>query len=140
MSTKSPGLPPRVYVPAVLIVAIVFLGILWYLLRIGFGATGAVLGPSAQATGARNVAVPQSNAVEGGPPSAVAAQLQSLEAEVAAHPNNDVALTQLGDLYLTAGKDAQALDYYKRALRANPHNTAAQAGFQQAQSGLGSGK
>ncbi len=42
------GLPPRVVIPIVAAFAVVFLGIMGYFLRIGFGTTGAAFGPAAQ--------------------------------------------------------------------------------------------
>lgn len=74
--------------------------------------------------------------VEGGPPATVRIQLQELQARIARHPKDDVALTQLGDLYLAVEKYAQAIPYYKRALSANPHNVAAQEGLSEARAGL----
>ena len=131
------GLPPRIYVPIVTVIAVIFLGILAYLVAIGFGVSGSVFGaavkgapPGAQAEqGSRN-------AVEGGPPAPVMAQLAMLQARIAAHPNDDVALTQLADMYLAANKFAQAIPLYRRALKANPHNVAAQTGLAQAQDAL----
>jgi regulator of sirC expression with transglutaminase-like and TPR domain len=41
------GLPPRVVIPIVTVFAVVFLGIMGYFLRIGFGTTGAAFGPTA---------------------------------------------------------------------------------------------
>jgi cytochrome c-type biogenesis protein CcmH/NrfG len=76
------------------------------------------------------------NAVEGGPPAPVVAQLQTLRARIAAHPNDDVALTQLGDMYLAANKFSEAIPLYRRALLANPRNVAAQTGLAQAQDAL----
>ncbi len=43
------GLPPKVVIPIVAFFAVVFLGIMAYFLRIGFGTTGAAFGPQAQA-------------------------------------------------------------------------------------------
>ena len=78
------------------------------------------------------------NAVEGGgPPAAVMLQLQTLRDRIAAHPNDDVALTQLGDMYLASNQFAKAIPFYQRALQANPHNIAAQTGLEQARSSCG---
>ncbi len=45
MSTPPPrGLPPRIYVPILAVVAVLFLGVMGYFLRIGFGETGTALG------------------------------------------------------------------------------------------------
>jgi hypothetical protein len=41
----SVGLPPKVVVPIVVAFAVVFLGIMGYFLRIGFGTTGSAFGP-----------------------------------------------------------------------------------------------
>ncbi len=43
-------------------------------------------------------------------------QLQELRDRIARNPKDDVALTQLGDMYLAVGKYAQAIPYYRRAL------------------------
>ena len=45
------GLPLRVAVPIFVVFAIVFFGVLGYLLRIGFGTTGAAFGPSGTSQG-----------------------------------------------------------------------------------------
>jgi hypothetical protein len=129
------GLPPRIYVPIVAVLAIAFLGVMVYLVGIGFGVTGSVFGKSAPGNGTQ---APSSgtNVQGGGPPAAVMEQVQTLKARVAAHPKDDVALTQLADLYLAANKFEQAIPLYKRALAANPRNVAAQAGLAQAQEDL----
>ncbi len=118
--------------PIVVVIAAIFLSLIGYFLAKGFGAGGSVFG-----NGKTTVAT-QSGAtnVEGGPPPAVLAQLRILRERIAAHPNDDVALTQLGDLYLAANKFAEATPYYRRALRANPNNVAAKTGLEQAQAGL----
>ncbi|MBV8726589.1 MAG: tetratricopeptide repeat protein [Candidatus Eremiobacteraeota bacterium] len=132
-SQPAGGLPARIYLPIVAIFAIVFLGAIAYLLHVAFGSTGSALGPSAASKTTRQVAPPQNIAVEGGPPPAVALQLSELRARIAAHPRDDVALVELGDLYLTVGKFGQAIPLYRRALRVNPSNPAAKSGLQQAQ-------
>jgi hypothetical protein len=38
------GLPARIYLPILLVIAVVFLGTMGYLLRIGFGVTGSPFG------------------------------------------------------------------------------------------------
>jgi cytochrome c-type biogenesis protein CcmH/NrfG len=130
------GLPPRVYVPILAVIAFVFLGTMAYLVAVGFGVTGSVFGKAAPATGANAPRQGSQNAVEGGPPAPVVAQLQTLRARIAAHPNDDVALTQLGDMYLAANRFNEAIPFYQRALRANPHNVAAQTGLAQAREAL----
>jgi len=72
------------------------------------------------------------NVQGGGPPAAVMEQLSTLRARIKAHPRDDVALTELGDMYLTVGKYDQAIPLYQRALAANPKNVAAQTGLSEA--------
>lgn len=116
--------------------ALAFLAVMAYLIAVGFGVTGSVFGKAAKATSAVPARQGSQTAVEGGPPAAVVEQLKSLRARVAAHPNDDVALTQLGDMYLAAGRYPDAIPFYLRALRANPHNVAAQAGLSEARDAL----
>jgi len=131
--TPAGGLPARIYLPIVAVFAIVFLAAIGYLLRVAFGSTGSALGPSANdAQTSRKIAQPQNIEVGGGPPPAVVIQLSELRARIATHPRDDVALVELGDLYLTVGKYAQAIPLYERALRVNPSNPAAQSGLEQA--------
>lgn len=115
-----------------------FLCIMGYLVADGFGVTGSVFGKAV--TTPRAGETPQQgsqNDVEGGPPAPVAAELRTLRARIAAHPNDDVALAQLGDMYLASNHFAEAIPFYERALRANPRNVAAQAGLAQARQALG---
>jgi len=136
-ASPAHGLPPRIYLPIVIAIAVVFLSVMAYLLRIGFGVTGTALGPFAQAVGtAPSATVPSNVSVGGGPPAAVRAELQNLRNQIARNPNDDVALVQLGDLFLAANKFREAVPLYKRALKANPNNAAARAGLQEAQSAL----
>ena len=131
------GLPPRIYVPIVAVLAIAFLGVMLYLVGVGFGVTGSVFGKAAPANGTQaQSASSETNVQGGGPPAAVMEQLQTLRARVASHPKDDVALTQLADLYLAANKFQEAIPLYKRALAANPRNVAAQTGLAQAQEDL----
>ncbi|MBD5607147.1 MAG: hypothetical protein IAI48_19000, partial [Candidatus Eremiobacteraeota bacterium] len=44
----SRGLPPRIYLPILVVVALAFLGIVGYFLKVGLGVTGSALGPVAQ--------------------------------------------------------------------------------------------
>jgi cytochrome c-type biogenesis protein CcmH/NrfG len=130
------GLPPRVYVPIAAVFAVVFLLTLAWLVRLGFGTSGGVFGTGTGSPGpaAAQQQQPQTVNVEGGgPPATVRMQLQELRARIARNPKDDVALTQLGDMYLAVGKSAQAIPYYKRALAANPGNVAAKEGLSQAQ-------
>lgn len=117
---------------------VVFLGVMAYLVADGFGVSGTVFGKAGSGTPTTSNAVQQGslNAVEGGPPAPVMAQLSRLRERIATHPNDDVALTQLGDLYLASNHFAQAIPLYRQALKANPHNVAAQTGLAQAQDAL----
>jgi cytochrome c-type biogenesis protein CcmH/NrfG len=131
------GLPPRIYLPILVLIAAIFLGTMAYLVAIGFGVTGSVFGKAG--TSAATAAAERQgsqNRVEGGPPAPVAAALQTLRQRIAAHPNDDVALTQLGDMYLAANKFREAIPFYQRALRVNPQNVAAQTGLAQAREAL----
>jgi hypothetical protein len=70
----SVGLPPKVVVPIVLVFAVVFLGIMGYFLRIGFGTTGAAFGPQAaphEQGDARIAATPVPDAAPTDPPGTV---------------------------------------------------------------------
>lgn len=110
-----------------------------YLVMEGFGVTGSVFGKAAASNGAAALRErPQGaqQSVEGGPPAAVVEQLRGLRRRIAAHPDDDVAITQLGDMYLAAGRFADAIPLYRRALRVNPHNVAASAGLSEARDGL----
>jgi cytochrome c-type biogenesis protein CcmH/NrfG len=133
----SAGLPPRIYLPIVAVIAAFFLGVMAYLVAVGFGVTGSVFGKAAgPQTAAAVVRQGSQDSVEGGPPAPVVAQLQTLRARIATHPNDDVALTQLADMYLAANKFEQAIPFYQRALRVNPRNAAAAMGLAQARDAL----
>ncbi|HEY1727158.1 MAG TPA: hypothetical protein VGG22_02110 [Candidatus Baltobacteraceae bacterium] len=43
----SRGLPPRIYLPILAVVAILFLGVMFYLLNAGFRVTGSAFGTTA---------------------------------------------------------------------------------------------
>jgi hypothetical protein len=134
MNKQERGLPPRIYVPIVAVFAVLFLGVMGYLIAVGFGVTGSVFGKSGNAA---SVSQGSTTSVQGGgPPPAVMEQLTALRARIAAHPNDDVAITQLADEYSAAGKFAQAIPLYQRALKVNPNNVAAQTGLAEAQESL----
>lgn len=136
-SNESGGLPLRTYLPIVFVIGAIFLGAMAYLVADGFGVTGSVFGRASSAQTAQTMPQQGSqNAVEGGPPAPVVAQLRTLRARIAAHPNDDVALTQLADMYLASNHFQEAIPFYERALRANPHNVAAQTGLAQARQAL----
>jgi cytochrome c-type biogenesis protein CcmH/NrfG len=119
------------------VISAIFLCVMAYLVADGFGVTGSVFGKAATSQSAASSAPQGSqNSVEGGPPAPVVAALQTLRRRIAAHPNDDVALTQLGDMYLAANLFDQAIPLYERALRANPKNVAAQTGLAQAKAAL----
>jgi cytochrome c-type biogenesis protein CcmH/NrfG len=133
------GLPPRLALALALPSAAIVLAVMGYFVAVGFGVTGSVFGTGRFGAAAGPPAAGQTTGtgVEGGgPPAAVRAQLSTLRARIAAHPRDDVALTQLGDMYLAAGKYAQAIPYYERALRIAPGNVAAQTGLAEAREAL----
>ena len=137
-------MPARSYLPIVIAFAIAFLTALAYLVRLGFGTSGSLFGSATGTPGPGATALPaQSQAVSvegGGPPAAVRMQLEQLRLRIAQHPRDDVALTELGDMYSTVGKFREAVPLYKRALVANPGNVAAREGLDQAQSALANGQ
>ncbi len=138
MQANAPGgLPPRIYVPIVVVIAAIFLGVMAYLVADGFGVSGSVFGKAVKSQPLRQMDQQGSqDAVEGGPPAPVVAALRTLRARIAAHPNDDVTLTQLGDMYLASNHFSEAIPFYQRALRANPHNVAAETGLAQARAAL----
>ncbi|MDE2480619.1 MAG: tetratricopeptide repeat protein [bacterium] len=130
------GLPPRIYVPIVAVLALGFLWLMYYLLAVGFGVTGSVFGKTANGASIQAQQAATPSVQGGGPPAAVMLQLKTLRERIAAHPNDDVAITQLADMYLAAGKYEAAVPFYERALRVNPRNVAAQTGLEQAREAL----
>ncbi len=148
----SSGLPPRVYLPILLVATLVVVAIVAYFLKIGLGTTGAALGPAAQASAAAadaqatvapgEVEVPQSGgapagapgngvgggsaaaaaAGAGGPPAPVLRMLTDLRDRLARNPRDLSALVGLASLYYDAGKFSQAIPYYRRALAVDPGN------------------
>jgi cytochrome c-type biogenesis protein CcmH/NrfG len=132
------GLPPRIYLPIAAILIAAFLVTMAYLVAQGYGVTGSVFGKAAKPGTVAGASAQQGSQtqVEGGPPAAVVAQLRTLRDRIAAHPRDDVAITQLGDMYLAANRFSEAIPLYKRALAVNPGNVAAQTGLAQAQQAL----
>ena len=128
------GLPARIYLPIVAVIAALFLGIMAYLVTIGYFMPGSVFGKAITSSAAQ--APPTPSVQGGGPPPAVMEQLQTLRARIAAHPNDDVAITQLGDMFLASNQFEKAIPYYRRALKINPSNVAAQTGLEQANEAL----
>ncbi|HTA39530.1 MAG TPA: hypothetical protein VK760_10650 [Candidatus Acidoferrales bacterium] len=130
----SRGLPPRIYIPTLAAIAILFLGVMTYLVYVGFDVNGSVFGKAGKP--AVQAAAPSTNVEGGGPPAAVMLQIKTLRDRIAAHPDDDVAMTQLADMELAVGRFAQAIPLYTQALKVNPHNVAAQTGLEQAKDGL----
>jgi len=128
------GLPPRVYLPILTVSAICVIALIAYFLKIGLGVTGSALGPEAKATALPanaiattapgEVVVPQSGGapVGGAPPAPVLRLLTELRGRIARNPSDLSALVSLAQLYFDAGKFAQALPYYRRALAIDPGN------------------
>jgi tetratricopeptide (TPR) repeat protein len=134
-----------VYLPVVVVVGALFLAGMGWLVHQGFATGGSVFGTGTGASNRTSEIVPTAgppavNVEGGGPPATVRAQLQDLEKRVARNPKDDVALTQLGDMYLAVGKYDSAIPFYKRALRVNPNNVAAQEGLREAQNALKGGQ
>ncbi len=128
------GLPARIYLPILLAIAALFLTLVISFVRTGFGVGGSIFGNGSPTKASLEQQTPS---VEGGgPPAAVMDQIATLRTRIAAHPNDDVALTQLGDMYLTANKFADAIPLYEQALKANPRNVAAQTGLAEARESL----
>jgi cytochrome c-type biogenesis protein CcmH/NrfG len=112
----------------------------WLVLH-GFATGGSVFGTGTGASNRAGETVPTAGppavSVEGGgPPATVRTQLQDLRKRIARNPKDDVALTQLGDMYLAVSKYNEAIPLYKRALAVNPNNVAAQEGLAEAQNAL----
>jgi tetratricopeptide (TPR) repeat protein len=137
------GLPPRIALPILAVVALCILAIIAYFLKIGLGVTGAALGPQAKATvmpaaamptnAPGEVSVPQTGgapvggggpapAQAGGPPAPILRMLTELRGRIARNPGDLSALVSLAQLYFDAGKFSQALPYYRRALAIDPAN------------------
>ena len=123
------------YLPIVAVMSLIFLSIMGYLIAQGFGVSGSVFGKGGKQETTVQSQGSQAN-VEGGPPPAVVEQVKSLRERIAAHPNDDVAITQLADMYLAANKFAEAIPLYRQALKVNRQNVAAQTGLSQAQDAL----
>jgi cytochrome c-type biogenesis protein CcmH/NrfG len=124
-----------VYIPIMAVIAAAFLAGMGYLVHAAFSTGGSVFGASVSGASSQTTpAPPAMNVQGGGPPAAVRTQLADLRARIAKNPKDDVALTQLADMYLAVGKYDDAIPYYKRALAANPNNVAAKEGLSEAES------
>jgi len=62
------------------------------------------------------VAAAATTGTGGNPMGAVFERINTLKAEVERNPNNAEALTQLGTMYMDAGKFPQAIEYFERTL------------------------
>jgi cytochrome c-type biogenesis protein CcmH/NrfG len=128
------GLPPRIYVPIVVVIAFAFLALVGYFLRIGLGTTGAALGPqravAPQTGGANGVGggTPAGSAEEG-PPAPIQRLLVELRGRVQRNPRDTAALGGLARLYAAAGKYDQALPYFRRALAVAPGDPGLRADY-----------
>jgi len=176
------GLPPKTYLPILVVTALAFLGIVGYFLKIGLSVTGSALGPEAklaapaqqgdanlraQGAPAQNLAttapgevtVPQSGGGAGGassvggpsgvgggtpaqgsgggPPAPVQRLLGDLRERIARNPSDLAALIALANLYFDAAKYPQAIAYYRRALALDPANPDARTDYATALHGKG---
>ena len=114
-----------------------------WLVHQGFSTGGSVFGTGTGASSRVTLApqaLPAVSVEGGGPPATVRVQLQELRDRIAKNPKDDVAMTQLGDMFLAVGKYDQAIPLYKRALQVNPGNVAAKEGLSEAQSALKGGE
>jgi len=82
----------------------------------GGNAAGAVAGPNGVGGGT------PVQAGAGGPPAPVMRLLVDLRGRLQKNPNDLAALVSIANLYFDAGKYAQAIPYYKRALALDPAN------------------
>jgi cytochrome c-type biogenesis protein CcmH/NrfG len=135
-TVPSRGLPPRIYIPIVAVIAIVFLGVMAYLVGQGFDVNGSVFGKAGKPPEQAAAAAPNTNVQGGGPPAAVMMKVKTLRDRIAAHPNDDVSMTALADMELSVGRFEQAIPLYTQALKVNPKNVAAQTGLEQARDAL----
>jgi hypothetical protein len=161
----SRGLPPRTYLPILVVTALAFLGVVGYFLKIGLGSTGTALGPIAQqgdanirasaapgevvvppAGGAPGAAAGGPNGVGGGtpaqnpaagPPAPVQRLLVDLRGRLQRNPNDLAALVNLANLYFDAGKYDRAIPYYERALALDPSNPDTRTDYATALHGAG---
>lgn len=125
---------------------IAVLGVIGYFLKIGLGVTGAALGP-AVTQGDANLAAPggpndvgggtPAQAPAGAPPPPVERLLVELRDRVQRNPRDVSALASLGSMYFEAGKFAQALPYYERALALDPNDAAVRTDYAAAFHALG---
>lgn len=141
----------RIAAPILVVFAVVFLGTMGYLLRVGFGTTGAAFGPGVRQQGDANLqatpapiatdppgtfTVPQTGTgpmqggssalpgaqVGGGPPAPVMAEVQGLRARLARNPKDLAALVTMANLEYDAHFYDRAIPYYQRALALDPSN------------------
>ena len=134
-------MPPRISIPIVFVGTVLVLALVLNFLKTGLGVTGAALGPSAMQSAAPSavapmgVAVPQTGVggpngvgggtaapAGGGPPAPIQRLLTELKGRVVRNPQDRSALLGLAQLYADAGKFAQALPYYRRAVALDPRN------------------
>lgn len=145
-------MPPRIYVPIVLVCAVAIIGVVAYFLRIGLGVQGSALGrgaaPASQSSiepvatrAPGEVAIPQTGGAlpnvpggalpghsvggggpAGGPPAPVARLVADLKARIAKNPRDLSALVGLAGLYAEASKFERAESLYARALAIDPDN------------------
>jgi tetratricopeptide (TPR) repeat protein len=163
-SEAARGLPPRVYVPLVLVFGAAVVAVIAYFVHVSFAVQGSALGAGSVAQGAikpvtsrapDEVAMPQSggapdaggalpgqnvgggSAAEGGPPAEVVRLLATLNARLKRNPNDVDALAGLGGLYAEANMFAKAAPYYARAVAIDPQNAQTRTAYAVALHGSG---
>jgi tetratricopeptide (TPR) repeat protein len=163
-SEAARGLPPRVYVPLVLLFGAAVIAVIAYFVHVSFAVQGSALGSGSVTQGAikpvasraaDEVAMPQSggapdaggalpgqsvgggSAAEGGPPAEVVRLLATLNAKLKRNPNDVDALVGLGGLYAEANMFAKAAPYYARAVAVDPQNAQTRTAYAVALHGSG---
>jgi len=146
VTSPARGLPPRIYVPILVVGMLAFLSVVGYFLKIGLGVTGSALGPAAAPVTDTSQTAIGPNGVGGGSPAQVSAAgppapvqrlLVELRDRLQHDPNDGGALVSLGNLYSDAGKYEQALPYFARAVAHDPRDVRARTAYAAALHGTG---
>ena len=125
------GLPPRIAIPVLTVVAVLFLGFLFVLLKAGFSTEGSAFGPGSRTnqgdtnlqatpapgpTGADEVVtIPQSGSGPTG-------RLAELNARIASDPHDANALYEQAELLRSLQRPSDATAAYRRFLAVAPHD------------------
>jgi len=123
------GLPPRIAIPVLAVVAILFLGFLGMLLKAGLSTEGSAFGPGARTNGGDTnlqatpapgptgagdlVTIPQSGSGPTG-------RLAELNGRIARNPHDADAIFEQAELLRSLQRPADAASSYKRFLAVAP--------------------